>query len=157
MNGKTIGLIAIGLWLVTAGVLVTKFVGGDTVEGGGDGRTAVIVTQDGRDFVLAEMRGLLAAVQGVIAGVAKGDNGQVAKMAREVGMAQPRNTPTELMFQLPMGFKKMGMSVHKGFDELADAAEAGESAEQILGRLQGQLSTCVACHATFRLEGRAEP
>jgi len=46
----------------------------------------------------------------------------------------------------------MGMSAHTGFDELAVAAEQGETPEMLSTRLAAQLSNCVACHATYRLD-----
>jgi len=150
MNAKFLSLLAIALWLVTAGVFITKFVGGDT-KLAQDGRTAVVLTESQRDFVLMEMRQLLGAVNGVIGGLAKGDSDAVEQAARAQGLAAPRSAPAELMMKLPLGFKRTGMSVHKGMDALADAAASGASSTEIMGMLHGQLSTCVGCHETYRL------
>lgn len=150
MNSKALSLFAIGLWLLTIVGLGIKFSSG-TTEPSKDGRTAVILSETERDYVLGEMRGLLATVQTIVAAVAVDDMAKVANAARAAGSAAPRSAPPELMINLPLGFKTTGMSVHKGFDQIADAAEAGESGKQVLGRLGAQMGVCVGCHATYRL------
>ncbi len=150
MKIGTMSIIAISLWALTVIAVAVKFTSG-TTEPQADGRTAVILSEPEREFVLMEMRQLLESVQGVIGGISQGDYARIEKAARASGAAAPRAAPPELMLNLPAGFKKTGMSVHKGFDDIADAAGRGESKAQLLERVYGQLSTCVGCHAAFRL------
>ena len=150
MNTRTLAIITIALWVLTAAAVATRFIGG-TTEPSADGRTAVVLPEAERAFVLMEMRQLLEAVHGIIGGVNAGDLEQVERVARASGAAAPRSAPAELMMRLPLGFKQTGMSVHQGLDEIADAAQNGESGQQIMERLHGQLGTCIGCHAAFRL------
>ena len=61
------------------------------------------------------------------------------------------------MTKLPFEFKQLGLSVHKRFDEIAIEADSGASHEQLLGSLGTQLSACVACHASYRVDAAAPP
>lgn len=151
MTGRNIGLIAIILWLASAAAFAVLFVRGQT-EQTADGRMAVLLDEAGRDAILGEMRHMLETVQGITAALSKGDLKRAAAAARHSGANAAADLNPALMTKLPLEFKQFGMSVHRGFDELANAAENGETAEQILGRLAGQLSSCVACHETYSLK-----
>lgn len=56
------------------------------------------------------------------------------------------------MARLPMDFKQAGMAMHRGFDEIAEAADRGESAKKLNARLGDQLDLCVGCHQTYRID-----
>jgi hypothetical protein len=142
--------LAIALWVVTAGAAAALFVRGRTAPGE-DGRTVVLLAPAERDLVLTEMRGMLTAVQGVVDGLARDDLALVATSARGAGMAHAVDANPELMARLPLEFKQLGMSVHQGMDELADAAQLGEPAAALLQRTGAQLAKCNACHAAWRL------
>ncbi|HUJ76330.1 MAG TPA: hypothetical protein VL359_15820 [bacterium] len=116
-----------------------------------DGRQAIALSPPERDMVLAEMRGNLAAVQGVLAGLLAKDMQQVSSAARASGMAAAADVTPSLLAKLPLAFKDLGFSVHRGFDELADAAQKGATPDQVLSRLNTQLQSCMACHAAYRL------
>lgn len=117
-----------------------------------DGRTAVLPAPEERDLVLAEMRGMLGTVQGMVDGVKEGNAKQVAQAARASGMAAAADVNPALMAKLPLEFKEFGLGLHKRFDEIATEADSGASREQILTSLSTQLSACVACHASYRIE-----
>jgi hypothetical protein len=151
MRTRILPVIAIALWLVTAAVAAVFFVRGQT-QITPDGRTAILLAPAERDLVLGEMRGVLASVQGVIEAVNAGDTKRVAKAARDSGMAAAADVSPVLMAKLPLDFKELGLGMHRRFDELAAAAESGASREQVLGALGAQLSTCVGCHAGYRLD-----
>jgi cytochrome c556 len=149
MNKLT--LAAIVLWLVTIAVFGWFFVHGNT-RSSADGRTAVVLAPLERDLILGEMRGLLGAVQGIMEGLEKNDNVRVAQAARAVGMASAVDVNPALMAKLPVEFKSLGMSVHHDMDDLAAAAEAGKTSQELLGSLGQTLSKCVACHASWQLQ-----
>ncbi len=151
MRTRILSVIAIALWLVTAAVAAVFFVRGQT-EIAPDGRTAILLAPAERDLVLGEMRGVLASVQGIVEAVNAGDTKGVAKAARDSGMAAAADVSPALMAKLPLDFKELGLGMHRRFDELAAAAESGASREQVLGALGAQLSTCVGCHAGYRLD-----
>lgn len=151
MFNSRIGLIAVILWVVTAGVFSWFFVHGNT-EVGSDGRNAVVLEAGERSLILGEMRGLLVATQGVVQGIQQNDMKHVAQSARAVGMASAVDVNPALMAKLPLEFKSLGMSVHHDMDDLAVAAESGKPAPELLGMLSTTMSKCVACHAAWQLK-----
>ncbi|OGT19150.1 MAG: hypothetical protein A2V90_01700 [Gammaproteobacteria bacterium RBG_16_57_12] len=62
----------------------------------------------------------------------------------------------QLMLKLPLAVKQLGMSVHQGFDDLAQAAQHGATREELLQRLSTQLNVCKSCHAGYRLQADTE-
>ncbi len=154
MSARMLSVTAIALWLVTIAIAGYFFVRGQT-QLAPDGRTAVLLAADERNLVLAEMRGMLTTVQGVVDGVNAGDNKRVAEAARASGMAAAADVNPALMARLPLEFKELGLSVHKRFDDIAAAAGSGASREQLLATLGTQLSACVACHANYRIDTAA--
>lgn len=150
MSVRVVAIIAILLWLITVIVLATFFVKGQTGVAA-DGRVAVMLKPAERDFVLAEMRMLLEGVQGITNGVAAGDMKQVETAARRIGMSSAADVNPGLMLKLPLSFKQQGTALHAQFDQLADKVAGGASSAEVLAMLSSQLSSCVACHATYRL------
>lgn len=145
--------IALGLWMVTIGVAGWFFVQGWTTEGT-DGRTQIVLAPAERDLILGEMRMLLKAVHGVVAGLAgqgqEADRAQMEQAARSAGMHMAEDVNPALMAKLPMPFKQMGMSIHKDMDALADAVIQKETSQQILQRLSNMTARCTACHDMYR-------
>ncbi|VAW96402.1 hypothetical protein MNBD_GAMMA19-1241 [hydrothermal vent metagenome] len=149
MSTPTISVIAIALWMISLAVVGMYFYKGWATPSA-DGRVAIILAPTERDRVLENMRGMLETVQEIIDGLARNDIEQVAARASAGGMGAVR-MPVGLMAKLPMAFKEMGLGVHRGFDELARAARTGASDGEMLNALSTQLSSCIACHATYRL------
>jgi cytochrome c556 len=145
--------IALGLWIVTIGVAGWFFVQGWTTEGT-DGRTQIVLAPAERDLILGEMRMLLKAVHGVVAGLAvqdqETDRAQMEQAARSAGMHMAEDVNPALMEKLPLPFKQMGMSIHKDMDALADAVIQKEKSQQILQRLSNMTARCTACHDMYR-------
>ena len=151
MSARVLSILATALWLATAAVVGFFFIRGQT-RVAADGRTAVLLAPNERDLVLTEMRGLLGSVQGVVDGVKAGNLRQVAEAARASGMAAAADVNPALMAKLPLEFKQLGLGLHRRFDEMASQADSGASREDILAGLSTQLSACVACHASYRIE-----
>lgn len=151
MKSRTLSIIAIALWVVTFVFAVTLFVRGQT-QASTDGRTAIVLTAQERDQVLREMRGMLQSVQGVVQGLANDDMAAVAKAARASGMGAAGDASPALMAKLPLGFKQQALSMHKGWDGLAQLAEQGASSDEILLRFDTQLSSCIGCHAGYQIQ-----
>ncbi len=150
MTARTLALIAIALWIVTIAAGAVLFFRGYTTPSA-DGRVAVQLNPAERQFVLTQMRGMLANVQGIVSGLAGNDPGMVAEAARGSGRSA-MNTSPALMAKLPMAFRQLARGLHFGFDTLADEAEGGASGEVLLQRMSAQLATCVACHAAFSIQ-----
>ena len=151
MNVRILSLTAIGLWVVTVVVAAWFFVTGNTVSSI-DGRQAIMTSADEKNLILAEMRAMLASVQGVVAGIANNDMKRVAQAARQSGSAAAAQAPAGLIGKLPLGFKQLAHGAHQGFDEIVVGAESGEPGDLLLARIGERLNNCVACHATYRLD-----
>ncbi|MBH0198937.1 MAG: cytochrome c [Nitrospira sp.] len=141
------------LWILTITVLGWFFIKGWTAEGS-DGRTEILLAAAERDQILAEMRLLLKAVDGIVRGLGepKRDLKQMEETARAVGMHMAADTEPAIMAKLPLPFKQMGMSIHKDMDVLADAIEQHETPQQILQRLSSITARCTACHDMYRFK-----
>jgi hypothetical protein len=139
------------LWILTVTVLGWFFIKGWTAEGS-DGRTEILLAAAERDQILAEMRLLLKAVDGIVRGLGepKRDFTQMEETARAVGMHMAADTEPAIMAKLPLPFKQMGMSIHKDMDALADAIVRDETAQQILQRLSSMTARCTGCHDMYR-------
>ncbi len=136
--------------LLVAGSAYKLLVGGHT-HTGTDGRAEIALTATDRDIVLAEMRAILGAVQGITQGVAQQDLSVVAQQARSVGLAAMGQVPPSLLQALPLEFKTLGRRLHAEFDQIALDAEQLGDREHTLQQLADVMNQCVACHATFRL------
>jgi hypothetical protein len=142
---------AVLLWVVTAVAAGFLFFKGATTSSA-DGRTTIHLSAAERDFVLVEMRGMLKSVQGVIAALADGDRVKASTAARAASNHDGQAPPLTLMAKLPIEFKQSGMAMHAGFGELADAIDKSEPASALYARLANELSACVGCHETYRIE-----
>ena len=100
-------------------------------------RTEILVPASGKILILKEMRQMLMATQGVVAGLSLHD---INPAIRE---------------KLPQTFRGLGMSVHQDFDALADGIVQGETDHQILTRLSSLMSRCIACHEKYRLSAQS--
>jgi cytochrome c556 len=146
-------IAAVILWIVTLVTAGWFFVKGWTAKGS-DGRTEILLAPVERDQILAEMRLLLKAVDGVIRGLGElqPDVKQMEETARAVGMNMAADTEPAIMAKLPLPFKQMGMSIHKDMDALADAIVQKETPQQILQRLSSMTARCTACHDMYRFK-----
>ena len=68
MKGRTLCIVALGVWVATLAAGGWMFFKGWTAAGS-DGRTAIVLAPAERDQILAEMRQFLKAVQGVVSGL----------------------------------------------------------------------------------------
>lgn len=148
-------IAAIILWVVTLSVGGWFFAKGVT-ERGSDGRTEIVLAEAERNQILAEMRLLLKAVDGLIRGLGEPDPDpkQMEATARAVGMGMAADAEPTIMVKLPLPFKQMGMSIHKDMDALADAIARHETPQQILHRLSSMTARCTACHDMYRISAK---
>lgn len=142
---------AIILWTVTLAVAGWFFVQGWTTKGA-DGRMEILLAPAERDQILAEMRQLLKAVDGVVRGLGETepDRKLMETATRAAGMQMAADTSPAIMAKLPLAFKQMGMSIHKDMDALADAVVQKETPQQILQRLSSMTARCTICHELYR-------
>jgi len=151
MKSNKLAQIALLLWIVTIAVFAWFFVRGNTTAGT-DGRTAIVLQAGERDFVMTEMRGLLAATQEITEGASQGDIQRIIKAARGAGMAGAADVNPALMTKLPIEFKKLAMGMHGNMDEIAKAGESGKPVPELLKMTSNALAKCVACHAAWQVK-----
>lgn len=116
-----------------------------------DPRQALGLTDAERIEFLAEMRQMLASVQGIVAGIGTEDREAIATAARLSGNRMARATPASVRAKLPQAFKELGGPTHQLFEEIAIRAETDDMAD--LAILTGRtLEQCLMCHAQFRAD-----
>lgn len=150
MNKKCLISIAVLLSIILAGIY--KFIFQGSVIEDRDNRTAILLDEAERNFVLAEMRTFLASVQQITEGVGLEDMAIVSQSARMVGNAAQQGAPGTLMGKLPIGFKQLGHDTHTRFDQLALDAEDLGDASHSLSQLSELMKNCVACHETYKIQ-----
>jgi len=143
LNVVLLGVIAYGGY---------KFIIEGSVKPTDDGRTAIILTGDERDFVLGEMRGFLETVEGVVTGIADSDMQAVAAVATAAGMGSVGGESTALIGKLPLEFKTLGMDTHALFDDLATAATDSNDPAVVTAKLSALMQNCTSCHAGYRFD-----
>lgn len=142
---------ALVLWMLTVGVGSYYFVFGTTVAGV-DKRTEVRLNVHEREFVLNEMRTLLAELQRVVDGLARDDMKAVSVHLSNMGMKMAADDSPTLLGKLPIGLKTMGIGLHKKMDELSEkVAKKQIQKKELLQELSNSLSVCVSCHSTYRI------
>ncbi|MGB9093852.1 MAG: hypothetical protein WCB93_07040 [Gallionella sp.] len=151
MKTNRLAQVALLLWVVTVAVLAWFFVRSLAVADT-DGRAAIMLHPAERQRVLSEMRGLLAATQGIVEGASRGDRLRIMAAARAGGMASMSSADPALIAKLPLEFKALNMNVHHEMDEIAKAAEDGRPTAQLLQMTSDTMEKCVACHAAWRLD-----
>jgi cytochrome c556 len=118
-----------------------------------DKRTAIEVSGETRAAVMTEMRTMLKAVQGIVAGAAKKDTAAIRAAAIKGGMQAASETDPIIQEQLQGDFVQLGMRTHAAFDILAADVVQGNQ-DVILQRLATIMGNCVGCHEQWRLTVR---
>lgn len=150
------------LGMTIAGLVLAGGIGGATAEQKQaavtmdmfttDGRAPLILSETEKNFVLWEMREMLVAVQGIVAGLSSDDMEHVSRAAIKMGSDAAELVPEETVARLPPQFREWANETHTEFDTISIAARSGETPDMIMFRLSGMLNTCVVCHATYRVE-----
>lgn len=115
------------------------------------GREAIILDDESRAFVVGEMQQFVSGIQQALIALSQDDMKGVAAAVRPLGMQGMSSAPPNLMSSVPAGFRQIGMPIHMAFDKIAEAAETGATAKEILTSLGAAMDRCVACHAAYRI------
>jgi len=115
-----------------------------------DNRISLSLTGEERTDFLAEMRAMLASIQGILQGIGENDRERIAEAARQSGNRMARGTPESVRDKLPQAFRDLGGPTHMMFEELAIRAETDEM-DSLAGTAATILNQCLACHAMFRV------
>lgn len=97
------------------------------------------------------MREHLAAVQAIVAAIARDDMAGVAKASAGLGFTEAMGQMCEHMGAAAPGFTPMALNFHRTADTIGDAARSGDR-QRVLSALDQTLQTCVGCHAAYRQE-----
>lgn len=116
-----------------------------------DARTPIELPAEAREVVLGEMRLMLEALNGILAGMAAGDREAMREAALGGGTAVAVDMDPGIAARLPDAFKSLGQGTHVAFDSLASAIGQGADRDAVLRRLSGLTGNCVACHDTYRI------
>lgn len=119
-------------------------------KNGDDSRQIVPLTESERTIVAAEMRQMLASVQGITEGLARGDLKAVLGAASKSGIAMMQALPSQIRMKFPAPFSQMGMASHQAFDQIAQGTKSIKDPAPVLKQLSGAMQSCIACHATYR-------
>lgn len=122
-----------------------------------DTRRILPLTEHQRDHVLTEMRALLSGTQNILDALSKEDMAAVAREARSLGMGMAHKGEDHLKSVLPEEFMRMGMSVHKAFDEMGADAESLKDPKHTLRQLSKAMQTCNECHAGYQVRVKEHP
>jgi cytochrome c556 len=145
--------------LVTATALLFAS-SGSFADPGEDTREPAAFNAVERAYILGQMRLLVDSIQVITAGLASDHASDVIEAAAARGMRRNANDPAypkSINAHASALWKQMGGGVRKGFDELADAANAGAPKEKQLAILADTMKNCVSCHQTYKLVNAPEP
>jgi len=134
--------------------LLYRFFAGSTAELKEDTRTEMTISNTNRDFVMAEMRTFLEAVQHIQEGLRTNDYSRIEKNAANSGLSVAAVSSGELFRTLPVPFKTLGADTHTRFDKIAQLARQNAKKEQINEELSGVLNNCTSCHRTYKLSAK---
>lgn len=117
-----------------------------------DQRTPVALPPDGQQAVLREMRLMLGAISGAMAGAASNDTVMLLAALVPAGSAAAADPALEA--SLPPAWRELAERTHGGFDSLAAVVRrmrGGALKDTVLVRLAQVTASCTACHKTFRV------
>jgi hypothetical protein len=143
-------ILAIAFLLSTL-FLIYFFVFRGTVVESDDHRVAIELSEPNAEFALKEMRDFLESIQQINEGIINKDSNQVYDGARKSGNEVVEQTPQGMMASLPIGFKKLGLSVHNGFDKIADSIRANNDFGYAQKEMNTLLNSCIACHRSYKI------
>lgn len=129
-----------GYQFITGSVVIAK-----------DGRTAIILTKDERNFVLTEMRGLLGHMQQLVSAAADRDIDKTIRIAKTLKEDSKGETQVSIIAKTPIAFKKISTNIHTQFGELYNDAVIKRDPDHSLKQVSIIMQNCIACHGAYQL------
>jgi cytochrome c556 len=114
-------------------------------------RAPLRLTAPEREHLRAGMRVYLESIEGITQALADNKMQAVAKSATRSGQSLMDESAVAMVLKLPPEFVAASIDTHGKFEALAANAAAGAPKAQLLDDLGQILSSCTACHATYRL------
>lgn len=103
------------------------------------------------DHQKQNMRDHLAAVNEIVAALAKNDFAAVGESAKRLGTSPAMQQMCTHMGAATPGFSERALAFHQTADTIIPAAKT-KNAPKVLTALNKTMDTCVSCHASFRQE-----
>jgi len=143
-------ILAVLFFISTLFLIYFFIIRGDVAESN-DVRVNIKLTESNKDFALKEMRDFLESVQQINEGIMNEDSDQIYNASIKSGGSVIEHSPKGMMASLPIGFKKLGFSVHDKFDEIADSIKIYNNYDYTQRELNNLLNSCIACHRTYKI------
>lgn len=148
-----LALVALALWLPTAGALAWLLLRGEPSTAPSDDPRQVVTASVADARIISEvMRDNLRHYQQLLDAAARDDMAEVARLAAAAAEVPgpARRSPT-LDSSLPRQWRLMGQQVHQGLRDLSAAAQQPDGTDQVATHLRDITAACLACHDTYRL------
>jgi len=143
-------ILAVTFFLSTLFLIYFFIFRGNVIETE-DSRVVIELSEPNAEFALKEMREFLESVQQINEGILDEDADQIYEAALKSGGSVIEHSPEGMMASLPIGFKKLGFSVHDKFDEIADSIKSNNDFDYTHRELNNLLNSCIACHRTYKV------
>jgi hypothetical protein len=116
-----------------------------------DKRQIIPLSEHQRDHVLSEMRVLLSGTRNILDALSRDEMAAVAREAKSLGLGMAGKGESHLGSVLPAEFMRLGMSVHRDFDNIARDAQSIEDPRHTLRQLGEAMKKCDSCHASYQI------
>jgi hypothetical protein len=150
-------LVTITVLVLVIAAMAYKFIVVGSTQKVEGGRLAIILEPGERALMLREMREFVVGLQLVAEALSRDDMPDVAKASRAMGIARAHDVPVAMMGKLPLELKTLALGTHCEFDAIAADAEANGTPKHALAQLADVLQKCVACHASYQIDGATGP
>jgi hypothetical protein len=115
-------------------------------------RQAIVVSEENKEYVLAEMRSFLESVQQINQGILEENPELIISASNNAGNVMAGKTPKGLMGKLPISFKKLGFATHDLFDQISKETKDHFDVKKTQKKLNLLLNNCVTCHRTYTIK-----
>ncbi len=143
-------IIGVLLLIILAGVY--KFIIRGNVIESSDSRVVIVLKSGDRNFILGEMRGLLAKIQQLFNALSNDDMETFTKVAKTLKEDSNGDRQQSLIGKMPIAFKQLSYKIHSDFGRLYDDAKEKKDNRFLLKEVSALMVNCVGCHAAFRLQ-----
>ena len=153
---RRLGQLSLVLWVLTVAVFGWFLIKGNTIHTDSSQRQVILLSEQEKSLVLAEMRTMLESTQKIVQGLAVNDRAMIQSAAKTAGMGSAIDLDPVFLAKLPLDFKTLGFSMHADMDAIGKAAEGGADAQEINKMLSNTLLKCVGCHSTWQISTKTD-
>lgn len=153
---RRLGQLSLVLWVLTVAVFGWFLIKGNTIHTDSSQRQVILLSEQEKSLVLAEMRTMLESTQKIVQGFAVNDRAMIQSAAKTAGMGSAIDLDPVFLAKLPLDFKTLGFSMHADMDAIGKAAEGGADAQEINKMLSNTLLKCVGCHSTWQISTKTD-